>query len=264
MSGTLQVKREGHALVLTISNPSMRNALGPEMYPALLGGLQTAENDASISSVILTGEGKFFCAGGNLNRLQGNRDQPRAIQEASIDQLHSMIEAVIHCPKPVIAAVEGAAAGAGYSLALACDLMVASRDAQFVMAYVKVGLSPDGGGSWQLLATLPKQLAMEQLLTGAPFSAPRLHAAGLVNLLSEPGAALADAKSLAARFDSLSPVAVAAAKKLAFGVKSRTLKEQMDLEKASFVDCLHGPQAGEAIAAFLEKRPAQFARGRNV
>jgi enoyl-CoA hydratase/carnithine racemase len=174
-----------------------------------------------------------------------------------------MINAVMACPKPVIAAVEGAAAGAGYSLALACDMLVAAQDAQFVMAYVKVGLSPDGGGSWQLQQLLPRQAAMEQLLTGNALKAARLHQLGIVNILAENGKALDEALAMCRRFDSLSPYAVAAAKRLARGATTRSIGEHMELEKASFVDCLHGPEAGEAITAFFEKRSARFNADKN-
>ena len=263
MSAELLTSRVERTLVLTLSNPEMRNALALEMYPALLSGLQQAESESEILSVIITGANGTFCAGGNLNRLKANREQPQSVQEASIDQLHHMINAVIACSKPVIAAVEGAAAGAGYSLALACDMLVAADDAQFVMAYVKVGLSPDGGGSWQLLHQLPREAAMEQLLTGEALKAPRLHQLGVVNRLAEKGHALADALALCRRFEKLSPYAVAAAKRLARGATERSITTHMELEKKSFVDCLHGPEAGEAITAFFEKRNARFNADKN-
>jgi enoyl-CoA hydratase/carnithine racemase len=258
MTATLLSEKVGRTLVLTISNPSMRNALALEMYPALLGGLADAAGNDAITSVVITGAEGNFCAGGNLNRLRSNRDLPRSVQEGSIDQLHHMIKAVIDCPKPVVAAVEGAAAGAGYSLALACDMLVAAGDAQFLMAYVKVGLSPDGGGSWQVLQVLPRQLAMQQLLTGEALRGNRLAELGVVNRVTEAGDALKEALKLCSAFDRLSPAAVAAAKRLARGASQRTLPEHMELEKASFVDCLFGDEAKEAIDAFLEKRPAQF------
>jgi enoyl-CoA hydratase/carnithine racemase len=258
MSAELIRSKSGRTLVLTLSNPSMRNALALDMYQGLLGGFKEAAEDDSITSVILTGAEGTFCAGGNLNRLKANRDEPRSVQEASIEQLHGMIRAVLDCPKPVLAAVEGAAAGAGYSLALACDMMVAASDAQFVMAYVKVGLSPDGGGSWQLLNVLPRQVAMEQLLTGDAIKAPRLFELGVVNRITEKGQALTEALAICAKFDKLSPIAVTAAKRLARGAVQRDINAHLDLEKASFVDCLHGPEAGEAITAFFEKRPARF------
>jgi enoyl-CoA hydratase/carnithine racemase len=156
----------GQTMVLTISNPTLRNALSPAMYAAGVEALNFADSSDEIRSVVITGEGSVFCAGGNLQRLLDNRSQPPKVQAQSIDGLHSWIEAIRSCRKPVIAAVEGPAAGAGFSLCLACDMIVAARDAVFVMAYSNVGLSPDGGATWHLIHVLPRQLASELLLGG--------------------------------------------------------------------------------------------------
>src|SRR4051812_44706256 len=142
MPAELKSTTHGRTMVLTISNPEHRNALGPEMYAAGVEALNVAETSAEVRSVVITGEGSMFCAGGNLQRLQSNREQPPEVQAQSIDGLHSWIDSIRTFPKPVIAAVEGPAAGAGFSLCLACDMVVAAEDAIFVMAYVNVGLSP--------------------------------------------------------------------------------------------------------------------------
>src|SRR6185503_2018008 len=134
-----------------------------------------------VRSVVIVGEGATFCAGGNLQRLQANRQQPPEVQAQTIEGLNSWIEAIRTFPKPVIAAVEGAAAGAGFSLALACDLIIAADDAVFVMAYSNIALSPDGGASWSLSQALPRQLVSELLLCGERIAACRLHELALVN-----------------------------------------------------------------------------------
>jgi hypothetical protein len=157
---------EGQTLVLTLSNPELRNAIEPAMYAAGIEALNVAESSPDVRSVVITGAGGMFCSGGNLQRLQANRQQPPEVQAQSIEGLHSWIETIRTYPKPVIAAVEGAAAGAGFSLALACDLVVAARNAVFVMAYSNVALSPDGGASWSLAQALPRQLATEILMCG--------------------------------------------------------------------------------------------------
>ena len=125
MTAELKSTSHGQTMVLTISNPEFRNALGPEIYAAGIEALGVAETSPEVRSVVIAGEGATFCAGGNLNRLLGNRQQPPDVQAQSIEGLHTWIEAIRTFPKPVIAAVEGAAAGAGFSLALACDLIVA-------------------------------------------------------------------------------------------------------------------------------------------
>jgi len=119
MSGELKSTIQGRTMVLTLSNPGQRNALSPAIYAAGVEALGVAEGNAEIRSVILTGEGPLFCAGGNLQRLLANREQPAQVQADSIEGLHNWIEAIRTFPKPVIAAVEGAAAGAGFSLVLA-------------------------------------------------------------------------------------------------------------------------------------------------
>ena len=199
MPASLKSSSHGQTMVLTLSNPENRNALGPEMYAAGIEALQVAETSADVRSVVIAGEGSIFCAGGNLKRLKENREQPREHQAQSIEQLHGWIEAISTFPKPVLAAVEGAAAGAGFSLALACDMIVAADDAVFVMAYSTIALSPDGGGSWSLSRGLPPQLVKEWLMLGERVSAQRLHGLGLVNRLSPAGEALSEALSLADR-----------------------------------------------------------------
>lgn len=259
MSAELLAERVDHTLVLTLSNPGARNALHPDMYAAGVEALATAERDPSVRAVVLTGADNFFCAGGNLNRLLENRQKDPAVQAASIDALAEWIEALRACPKPIIAAVEGAAAGAGFSLALACDLLVAADNAKFVMAYVKVGLTPDGGGSWFLSQALPRPLATEILLEGRPVAAGRLAAAGLVNRVVAPGQARAEALNWATDLAQLSPNAVGRIKSLIESGASQTLTAQLGAERDSFVASLHHADGLEGISAFLEKRPAKYA-----
>ena len=131
MPAQLQAAREGQTLVLTLSNPELRNAIDPAMYAAGIEALNVAESSAEVRSVVITGAAGVFCSGGNLLRLQASRQADPQVQAQSIEGLHSWIETIRTFPKPVIAAVEGAAAGAGFSLALACDLVVAARNAVF-------------------------------------------------------------------------------------------------------------------------------------
>lgn len=240
-------------MILTLSDPAMRNALGPDMYAAGIEALNVAETNPEIRSVIITGEGSNFCAGGNLQRLQGNRDKPREAQAQSIEGLHSWMEAIRTCPKPVIAAVEGAAAGAGFSLAMMCDMMVAARDSIFVMAYSSIALSPDGGGSWSLSHNLPRQLASELLLLGERIGAERLHALGVVNRISEPGHALSDALQLADRINARAPNAMSSIKELINDAGTHDLTTHLAQERDHFVNNLHHANAGIGIAAFLNK-----------
>lgn len=253
MTAQLKSTSHGQTLILTLSDPAMRNALGPDMYAAGIEALNVAETNPEIRSVIITGEGSHFCAGGNLQRLQGNREKPREAQAQSIEGLHSWMEAIRTCPKPVIAAVEGAAAGAGFSLALMCDMIVAARDSIFVMAYSSIALSPDGGGSWSLSQSLPRQLASELLLLGERIGAERLHALGMVNRISEPGHALTDALQLADRINARAPNAMSSIKELINDAGTHNLTTHLAQERDHFVNNLHHANAGIGIAAFLNK-----------
>jgi enoyl-CoA hydratase/carnithine racemase len=241
-------------LVLTLSNPGARNALHPDMYAAGIEALETAERDASVRAIVLTGADQFFCAGGNLNRLLENRAKEPSVQAASIDLLGEWIAALQASTKPVIAAVEGAAAGAGFSLALACDLIVAAEDAKFVMSYARVGLTPDGGGSWFLTRLLPRQLATEVLIEGKPIGATRLHDLGVVNRLAKPGAVRDAAIAWADELGKLSPHATARIKTLIGAAGAQPLDAHLAAERDSFVASLHHRDALEGISAFLEKR----------
>lgn len=258
MSAELQASRSDDTLILTISNPGARNALHPDMYAAAVETLTTAERDDSIRAVVLTGADGCFCSGGNLNRLLENRTKDPEVQAQSIAQLNGWIEAIRDCPKPVIAAVEGVAAGAGFSLALACDLIVAGASARFVMAYVKVGLTPDGGGSWFITRALPRQLAAEILLGGQPQEARRLHELGVVNRLVPDGTALDAALAWADEFAAQSPNALERIKSLTHDAQRNSLAEHVETEKRHFVESLHHRDGLEGISAFLEKRKPNY------
>ena len=161
----LLARRDGPVLVLTISNPAARNAMHPSLYRAAVEVLRAAAGDRAVRAIVLAGEGDHFC-GGDVKRLAWQRDRPREEQAAHLDALHDWVMAMHDAPQPVIAAVEGAAAGGGFSVCLGCDLIVAAEDARFVMSYVRLALTPDGGGSDSLARALPPQTALELLLDG--------------------------------------------------------------------------------------------------
>lgn len=258
MAAELRSTTEGQTMVLTISNPEHRNALGPEIYAAGVEALSVAESSADVRSVVITGDGGLFSAGGNLQRLQANRQLPPDHQAQSIEGLHNWIEAIRTFPKPVIAAVEGPAAGAGFSLALACDFIVAARNAVFVMAYSNIALSPDGGGSWSLSRSLPRQLVTELLMCGERIGAERLHALGIVNRVTDPAEALLGALELASRLNLRAPNALASIKELLNDADGATLTRHLSAERDHFVRNLHHPNAGIGIAAFLNRQTPRF------
>ncbi len=258
MTAQLKSAYQDQTLILTLSDPAMRNALGPAMYAAGTEALLAAESNPDIRSVVICGEGDQFCAGGNLQRLLGNRQKAPEVQAESIGNLHHWMETLRSFPKPVIAAVEGAAAGAGFSLAMMCDLVVAAENSIFVMAYSSVALSPDGGASWNLGRSVPRQLANEWMMLGERIPATRLHQLGVVNRLTPPGSALSEALALAQRLNARAPNALASIKELTHQAATSTLDEAWQAECHHFVENLHHPNGGIGIEAFLQKQKANY------
>lgn len=258
MPAEIQSTSQGQTLVLTLSNPERRNALDPAMYAAGMEALGVAESSPEIRSVVITGANGMFCSGGNLQRLLANRKEHPDVQAQSIEGLHSWIETIRTYPKPIIAAVEGAAAGAGFSLALACDFMIAARNAVFVMAYSNVALSPDGGASWSLSHALPRQLATEILMCGDRIGAERLHALGVINRIAESGGALDAALALAEQLNARAPNSLASIKELLNDAPHASLNHHLRQEREHFVKNLHHANGGAGITAFLEKRAPRY------
>jgi enoyl-CoA hydratase/carnithine racemase len=259
MTMTLRTHREGAVLVLINDNPQRRNALSGEFYSQTSAALAGAQADPEIGAIVLTGAGDFFCAGGDLNRLSQARSLDLGERRKRLELLHDMIRSIRGTGKPVIAAVEGGAAGAGLSLALACDLVVAARNAFFSVSYVRVGLTPDGGATSFLAECCSRQLLTELCLTGDRISAERLHALGAVNRLVEPGTAQAEALSLAARLAAGPARATARIKALCSSAHTATLNAQLELEAVSMVESQGDDEAAEGIGAFLAKRTPDFA-----
>ena len=259
MSEPLLQRREGAVLVLSNNNPAARNALSPAFYAALTQALAAAQLDPAVGAIVLTGEGGHFCSGGDLRQLATRRELPVEERRAKLEGLHDLVRALRACDKPVIAAVEGAAAGAGLSLALACDMLVAARNAVFSVAYVKVGLTPDGGVTAFLAEFVSRQVLNELCLTGERISGERLHALGAVNRLAEPGQALAQAIELARQVASGPALAMARIKDLCSHAGAHTLEQQLELEARYMVQSQATEESREGIAAFLEKRTADFA-----
>jgi len=258
MAAALQSTSEAGSLILTLSNPEHRNALDPGIYAAGVEALNAAENNPDVRSVILTGEGRHFCAGGHLRRLQKAREGQLDAQRQNVDAMHSWVDSIRTFPKPVIAAVEGAAVGAGFSLVLACDYVVAADNAYFFMAHSKIGLSPDGGGVWQLAQALPRTLVTDALMRGTRLNADLLARHGLIHQLTPAGQALGGALDLARELNTRASNVAADIKELIETAQTQDFSTYLRLERERFMRNLSHYNAGEGIAAFLEKRPPQF------
>lgn len=258
MPSELHAERRDAALVLTLSGPATRNTLSEQVFAAGIEALDVAESDASVRCIVLRGDGDFFCAGGDIQRLKTNRQAEPSVQDNMLQRFHGFVEALRVFPKPVIAAVEGAAAGGGFSLALACDLIVAADDAKFILSYGRIGLSPDGGATWQLMQRLPRNLVLQMLWLFEPASAAQLHAHGIVNWIVPKGQASTQALAIAERLSACAPNAVASAKELVNQWPERSLAQQLDLERDHFLNNFFHANSGEGLQSFLDKRPPAF------
>lgn len=251
-------EQQGSTLVLTLSDPASRNSLSPQASAAGLEALERTGADPEVRCVVLRGDGEHFCGGGNLPRLLGVRDGEPAAQVESMRLLHGFVEALVALPKPVIAAVEGFAAGAGVGLVLACDLVIAAEDAKFVLSYGRVGLSPDAGATWQLARRVPRAQALRMLWLPSPQPAAQWQQWGLVNEVVDRGHALPRALALADELAAMAPNAVGSAKQLMNDAVTAPLREQLDRERDHFVRNLFHANGGEGIRAFLDKRKPRF------
>lgn len=197
MSSELHAQRRDSTLVLTITDPTSRNALSEQVFAAGVEALNVAESDDAVRCVVLQGDGAHFCTGSRLPGGESTRDAWASGQRDLLQRFHDFTEALRVFPKPVIAAVEGQAVGTGFALALACDLVVAAEDARFTLADGEDGLTALGGAGWQLAHRLPRALALQMLWLPQPEPAARLHAWGLVNWLTPTGQALTRALAVA-------------------------------------------------------------------
>ncbi len=258
MTEKLILERRGRVLTATNNDPATRNSLSWDFYDGFREAVERASDDPDIGAIVLTGAEGFFCSGGNVNGLKERSRADYSTRRSSVDKLHRMILAMRACPKPIVAAVEGGAAGAGASLAAACDLVVTAKDAYVTVAYVKIGLTPDGGATAFLGAALPRQLLSEMVFAGDRIPVERLYACGLINRLTEPGAALDEAMALAERLADGPAQALGVGKKLIDSARLNDLRTQLDLEAEGIATALGGAEGQEGISAFLEKRKPDF------
>lgn len=260
MVSEVQSHQDGGVVFLTLDGPSNRNAIGPDIYVAIRDAVVDAGNAPDICAVVLTGANDFFSSGGNINALKDSAKGPLSAVTSNTDKLNGMIRAIVDCPTPVIAAVEGGAAGAGVALALSCDFVVAAKEAKFTAAYVKVGLTPDGGVTYFLRHGMPRQLVNELCILGRPITAERLAEFGVVNELTEAGQVMDTATALAERIASGPTQAIQSIKHLVNAAEYNELSTHLWQEADRINRARFGPEAAEGLQAFLEKRKPDFSK----
>ncbi|MEM7745680.1 MAG: enoyl-CoA hydratase family protein [Pseudomonadota bacterium] len=256
------VERHGRVLKVVNNDPKTKNALSWDFYDGFRKVVEEASADSGVGVIVLTGAGGFFCSGGNINGLKERSQADYDTRRSSVDKLHDMIHAMRNCPKPIVAAVDGGAAGAGASIMAACDLIVGARDAYASVAYIKIGMTPDGGSTAFLGTALPRQTISEMVFTGDRIPLERLHQLGVVNRLTDPGGALDAAMDWAAQIAEMPTRALAKGKALINSARLADLKEQLDAEADGIAEALGGVEGAEGINAFLEKRSPDWSKTR--
>ncbi|MEM9579375.1 MAG: enoyl-CoA hydratase family protein [Pseudomonadota bacterium] len=252
-----RVEHEGRTLVVVNDNAGKRGALSQDLYDALNEALTRAK-DPVIRAVIIRSEGGFFCSGGDLNTLKTRSALSLEERRAKVQELHDIIAGIRTCPVPVIAAVEGGAAGAGLSLALACDILVAAEGAKFTASYVKAGVVPDAGLTAALARMIPRQLSSEMCLLARTVTADRFAELGVVNALVPAGTAITKAQDFAEAFAQGPRHAQGTIKGLLRSAYDGTEAAQLDAEREAMIRAVVDTEAQIGIAAFLDKKTPEY------
>jgi enoyl-CoA hydratase/carnithine racemase len=256
----LRIERRKDVLLLTLARADRRNSLSEAMLQALQAAIAGAATDPAVRAVVLAAEGPVFCAGHDLKELTAHRedaDRGRAFTEKLMRLCATVMQAIVRCPKPVIAAVQGTASAAGCQLVATCDLAVASETALFCTPGVNIGLFCSTP-MVALTRNVSRKRAMEMLLLGEMLPAREAAEYGLVNRVVAPDKVLDEALALAALIASKPPVTVATGKEAFYKQIEMPLTEAYNYAAGVMVENMLHAESKEGIGAFLEKRPADW------
>jgi 2-(1,2-epoxy-1,2-dihydrophenyl)acetyl-CoA isomerase len=248
--------RDGIATI-TLNRPEKLNAFTGTMREDLAAALHACESDASVRAVVITGAGRAFCAGGDVEVMSGlQKSGDGTAFQKLLDAGRDVILQIAAMSRPVIAAINGIAAGAGCNLALACDFRIASERAKLSESFVRIGLHPDWGGTWLLPRLIGRGRALELMMTGRAVDAGEALAIGMVDrvVVDLPS----ETQRLARTFADAPPLAIAGIKRALGASERNDLRTQIDLESEHQLRCFLSRDATEGMAAFFEKREAKF------
>ncbi len=249
-----ETSRDGAVLTITLNRPEVLNAFNAAMHEALAAALNEA-GDPAVRAVVLTGAGRGFCVGQDLTEF---RDSPGDIGRRLRKNYHPNVLAIRRLEKPVIAAVNGAAAGAGLSIACACDIRLAADSASFVPAFINIGLIPDSGGSYFVTRLLGYARAFEWMTSGRKLSAAEAQAWGLVSEVVEGETLVERSAEVAGQLAAMPTRGVGMTKRLFDRAATSALEEQLELEAQLQTAAIQTDDFKEGVAAFLEKREPRF------
>ena len=252
------LQKRGAVARIRLHRPDAANGLNRTMARELREAAEDCASDRAIRAVILGAEGRCFCAGGDLSEMISQGDDIGPAAQALADDLHASISALCRMDAALIVAVNGVAAGGGFSLALVGDLVLAARSASFTMAYTRVGLCPDGSSSYFLPRLVGLRKAQELMLTNTRLSADDALALGLVTRVVDDDALDDAADALAAELAEASRGSTASVKKLLLSSFDHSLEAQMDIEARMLSACADSADGREGIRAFLDKRAPKF------
>jgi 2-(1,2-epoxy-1,2-dihydrophenyl)acetyl-CoA isomerase len=260
---TIQLEMRGAVCILTLNRPDRLNALTVEVandFTAAVG--EAMERGAR--AIVLTGAGRAFCAGGDLREMQEIAKKDGRVEAFFDEPLRILNDAILlirQTPVPFIAAVNGVASGGGCNLALACDLIIAAESARFNQAFIKIGLTPDCGGTFMLPRLVGLKRATELLFTGELISAPDAAAIGMINSVTPDEELMSRAMAMADKLAQAPTAAIAEIKMLLDASAANNLKTQLDLERKTQIESGKTKDFVEGVSAFLEKRPPRFVGG---
>jgi 2-(1,2-epoxy-1,2-dihydrophenyl)acetyl-CoA isomerase len=253
-------ERLGQIALISLNRPQRMNAMGASLKEDIVAAFRLANVDDTVRAIVLTGAGAAFCAGGDVKEMSEARATgvKRSVREKTRPTRDNTLLAIFESAKPVIAAVNGAAAGAGMNLALAADIRIASTMARFSQAFVKRGLPPDSGATYLLPRLVGLSKACELAFTGDTLDAHEAFQLGIVSRVVAPEVLLSESMELAARIASGPPIAIQLAKQSLYRGMDGSLRDALAREAASLNVCMETEDAAEGLLAFFEKRAPVF------